>query len=200
MLRTDIPGYTYGQVAKSPMTMEDLDHLKQFTDEDSRYLRMAGEILSPHIDEILDVWYDFIGSHPFLIRHFAGPDGQPNEHYLQSVRARFGQWILDTCNKPYDLDWLNYQHEIALRHAPEGKNKTDNVRSTPYVNMRYTIALIYPVTATIKPFLQRGGHSEEEVEKMYQAWFKSITMQVALWCQPHIRQDDFDMSESRSSI
>jgi len=58
-----IHGYTYGteQVAKSPVSLEDLALLKaatMFTDEDERYLRMAGEVLADQIDEIfgLVVW------------------------------------------------------------------------------------------------------------------------------------------------
>ena len=45
-----IPGYGYGsvEIARSPLTLEDLDLLKQtvlFTEEDERYLRMAGDVL-----------------------------------------------------------------------------------------------------------------------------------------------------------
>jgi len=43
------------------------------------------------------------------------------------------------------------------------------------------IAFIYPITA-IKPFLSNKGHSAEDVENMYQAWFKSITPSDALVC------------------
>lgn len=205
MLKTDIPGYNYGQdtVSKSPLTMQDLDELKQcvlFSEEDVKYLHMAGDVLKEHVEEILDIWYDFIGSHSFLLRHFSNPECKPDEHYLSSVRARFGQWIMDTCYRPYDQDWLNYQWEIALRHAPALKNQTDHATSTPYVNMRYVISLIYPITATIEPFLSRGGHSDEDVQKMYQAWFKSVTMQIAIWNEPHIKRHGHEYPESKASI
>ncbi len=36
------------------------------------------------------------------------------------------------------------------------------------------IAFIYPITATIKPFLAKKGDSAEQVEAMHQAWFKSV--------------------------
>jgi len=42
------------------------------------------------------------------------------------------------------------------------------------------IAFIYPIT-TIKPFLASKGHNVEEVEKMHQAWFKSVTSGYALF-------------------
>jgi hypothetical protein len=191
---TNIPGYTYGCAAPSPVTMKEFEELKQavlFTAEDEKYLKMAGEVLKDQIDAVLDLWYGFVGSHPHLVYYFSGPDGKPDANYLAAVRQRFGQWILDTCNRPYDQEWLNYQHEIGLRHHRTKKNKTDNVRSVPIVPLRYLIAFIYPITATIKPFLAKKGHSPEEVDKMHQAWFKSVTLQVALWSYPYAKDGDF---------
>jgi hypothetical protein len=191
-----IPGYTYGTaaVARSPLTLEDLQRLKEtvlFTDEDERYLRLAGQVLADQVEAVLDLWYGFVGSHPHLVYYFTGPDGQPIPAYLAAVRRRFGQWILDTCNRPYDQDWLNYQYEIALRHHRTKKNQTDQVQSVPHIPLRYLIAFIYPITATIKDFLARKGHSAEEVEKMYQAWFKAVVLQVALWSLPYAKEGDF---------
>jgi len=37
----------------------------------------------------------------------------------------------------------------------------------PHIGLRYMIAFIYPITATIKPFLSNKGHSAEDVENMY---------------------------------
>ena len=191
-----IHGYTYGteQVAKSPVSLEDLDLLKaatMFTEEDERYLRMAGEVLADQIDEILDLWYGWVGSHPHLVYYFSGPDGQPDPRYLQAVRERFGQWILDTCNRPHDQAYLDYAHEIGLRHHRTKKNQTDGVQSVPHIPLRYLIAFIYPIGSTIKPFLARKGHSPEEVEKMHQAWFKAVVLQVALWSYPYAKEGDW---------
>ena len=185
-----IPGYTYGssEVVSSPVSDEDFARLKStvlFTDEDARYLRMAGEVLADQVEEVLDLWYNFVGSHPHLVAYFADPTGQPIPEYLEAVRRRFGQWILDTCRRPYDRDWLNYQHEIGLRHHRTKKNQTDRVDSAPHIPLRYLIAFIYPITATIRPFLEKKGHSADDVEKMHQAWFKSVVMQVALWSLPY---------------
>ncbi len=191
-----IHGYTYGteQVAKSPVSLEELALLKaatMFTEEDERYLRMAGEVLADQIDEILDLWYGWVGSHPHLVYYFSGPDGQPDPRYLQAVRARFGQWILDTCNRPHDQAYLDYAHEIGLRHHRTKKNQTDGVQSVPHIPLRYLIAFIYPIGSTIKPFLARKGHSPEEVEKMHQAWFKAVVLQVALWSYPYAKEGDW---------
>lgn len=191
-----IEGYTYGTEAsaKSPLSMEDLELLKKsvlFTEEDEKYLRMAGKVLADQVDDILDLWYGFVASHPHLVYYFTGPDGKPDTRYLNAVRARFGQWILDTCNRPYDKDWLDYQQEIALRHYSTKKNETDNVRSVPIINLRYVTAFIYPITATIKPFLAKKGNSPEEVDKMHQAWFKSVVLQVTLWSYPYIKEGGF---------
>jgi len=196
MTRTNISGYTYGtdQVSRSPLSMDDLENLKKavlFGPEDEKYLRLAGEVLADQIENVLDVWYGFVGSHPHLVYYFTDSKGNANSEYLAAVRKRFGQWILDTCNRPYDQTWLDYAQEIGLRHHRTKKNKTDNVDSVPHVNYRYLVAFIYPITATIKPFLAKKGHSPEEVEKMHQAWFKSVVMQVALWSAPYVKDGDF---------
>jgi hypothetical protein len=33
--------------------------------------------------------------------------------------------------------------------------------------------------------------TDEDVEKMHQAWFKAVTLSVILWCQPYIKDGDF---------
>jgi hypothetical protein len=195
MTTKNIPGYTYDQPGqRSPLTMEDLERLKQtvmFTKEDETYLRMAGEVLAGQVKEILDLWYGFVGSHPHLVQFFSGKEQRPDPHYLDAVRERFGQWILDTCNRPYDQAWLDYQHEIGLRHHRTKKNVTDKVASLPNINFRYMVAFIYPITATIRPFLAKGGHDVQEVEKMFAAWFKSVVLQVTLWSYPYVKPEDF---------
>jgi hypothetical protein len=193
----EIPGYDFGtQVAgESPLGLEELDLLKQtvlFTEEDEDYLRLAGDVLEDQADEVLDLWYGFVGSHPHLIRYFSDPDGQPDTEYLGRVRERFKQWIFDTCRRPYDQEWLDYQQEIALRHTRAKKNETDGAYETPeHIPLRYMIAFIYPITATIKSFLANKGHSSEEVEKMFQAWFKSVVLQVTLWSYPYAKEGNF---------
>lgn len=189
----EIKGYDYGKVSTSPVTIEDLSLLKAtvlFGDEDERYLRMAGEVLKEQTDDVLDLWYGFVGGNPHLVSYFM-KDGVPNTDYLAAVRARFGQWILDLCNRPYDHDWLNYQHEIALRHHTAKKNKTDAVDTAPIVHYRYMVAFIFPITATIKGFLGNKGHSADDVEKMHSAWFKAVTLTAILWTYPYIREGEF---------
>jgi hypothetical protein len=193
---TTIEGYTYGtaQAARSPLTSQEFDQLKQsvlFGAEDEQYLRLAGGVLADQIEAVLDVWYGFVASHPHLVYYFTDGKGNANGEYLAAVRQRFGQWILDTCNRPYDQDWLNYQQEIGLRHHRSKKNQTDHVQSVANIAHRYLVAFIYPITATIKPFLAKQGHSADDVEKMHQAWFKSVVMQVALWSTPYVKDGDF---------
>ena len=190
-----IKGYDFGKISleRSPVTQEDLALLKKtllWTEEDDRFLRMAGEILIDQTDDVLDLWYGYVGGNEHLLHYFT-KDGKPNMDYLTAVRARFGQWILDLCQKEYDQDWLNYQHEIAKRHHSIKKNKTDHVDSVPIIHYRYMTAFIYPITATIKSFLGKKGHSNSDVEDMHNAWFKAVTLTVILWTYPYIRSGEF---------
>src|SRR5215210_800843 len=195
--RGEIAGYEFGagSVVRSPLEIEDLDLLKQtvlFGEEDEEYLRMAGDVLEDQVEDVLDVWYGFVGDHPHLLHYFSDAEAQPDAEYLGRVRRRFGQWILDTCRRPYDQEWLDYQQEIALRHTRDKKNQTDGAYETPdSIGLRYILAFIYPITATIKPFLANGGHGDEDVDKMHQAWFKSVVLQATLWSQPYVKDGDF---------
>ncbi len=197
MSQTAIPGYTYGTsaVPRSPLSLEDFERLKQsvlFSDEDSKSLRLSYEVLQDQVEAILDVWYGFVASHPFLVAFFSDKaTGQPDGYYLAAVRKRFGQWILDTARANYDQAWLDYQYEIGLRHHGGDKNRTDSVNSVDNVSYRYLPALLYPITTTLKPFLAKKGHGAEEVEKMHQAWLKSVLLQVILWSQPYIKDGEF---------
>jgi hypothetical protein len=197
MSSAQIAGYTFGagETPRSPVSIQDFDLLKLtvlFTDDDIRYLQMAGEVLDDQVEDVLDLWYGFVASHPHLVHYFSDREGNPISDYLTAVRARFGQWIRDTCAARYDQTWLDYQQEIALRHTRAKKNRTDNVDSAAnHIPLRYLIAFIYPITVTIKPFLAKKGHAAAEVENMYQAWFKSVVLQVTLWSAPYTRQENF---------
>jgi hypothetical protein len=186
-----IAGYSYGaaEVAMSQISMPDLEKLKTcagFTEEDERYLRLAGEVLSDQTKQIVDHWRtDIIANIPNLARHSRTPEGNAIPEYLTASNLRFEQWILDTCLRPYDQDWINYQQEIALRHTSLKKNKVDGVRSTPYVPLRDIVAFIAVMNETVKPYLAGKGNSTEEVEKMHRAWCKSIQIQLALWVGPY---------------
>jgi len=176
-----------------PVSMEELELLKKtllWTHEDDKYLKMAGKVLEPQLNEVLDVWYGYVGANPHLVYYF-NSNNNPDAEYLAKVRVRFKQWVLDLCNKPYDKNWLVYQNEIGLRHTSK-KGKTDNVSNTPdIVHYRYMIAFIYPITVTIKPFLANSEHSREEVERMQNAWFKAVVLSDILWTKPYIKEGQF---------
>lgn len=193
----NIPGYSSGTeaVARSPVTLADFELMKKsvlFGEEDVKYLRLSHEVLKDQVEEILDVWYGFVGSTTHLVASFSGiSDGKPLGDYLGAVRKRFGQWILDTAQAEYDQNWLDYQHEIGLRHHRTKKNRTDGANSTEIVPFRDMFLLIYPVTFTLRPFLAKKGHSAEDVEKMHAAWVKSCLLQVTLWTRPYVKDGDF---------
>jgi hypothetical protein len=194
--QTDIPGYTYGTdaVARSPLSLGELELLQAtllLGDDDLAALRRSGEILAPQVEEVLDVWYGFVGANPHLLAAFTGPDGQPDQAYLAAVRRRFGRWILDTARAEFDQAWLDYQHEVGLRHHRSGKNRTDGARAADHIPLRYVLALLVPITTTLKPFLAEGGATPDEVEAMHQAWVKAVLLQVILWSHPYVRDGDF---------
>ncbi len=186
---TAIHGYTYDEkLASSPVTAQELELLKAsllWTDADTKALRKAGHVLADQIDDVLDVWYGYVGANAHLVKSFNGADDTPSPEYLSAVRLRFGQWIRDTCERDFDDEWLAYQHEVAQRHLTK-MAETDGVQTREtHIPLRYLIAFIFPITATMRSFLAAKGDSDEDVDAMHAAWFKAVTLTVALWSQPY---------------
>jgi Protoglobin len=189
---TQIDGYSYGSsnLATASVAMEELEALKisaGLTEEDEEYLRLAGLVLGDQTRQVVEHWRSgIIASIPNLARHSRSIDGGALPEYLAKSNLRFEQWILDTCLRPYDQTWLNYQIEIARRHMSPKKNETDGVQSTPYVPFRDIIGFIAVMNETIKPYLADKGNTPEEVERMHSAWCKSIQLQLALWAKVYM--------------
>jgi hypothetical protein len=183
----NIPGYAYGAeaISKSSISLQELEQMKTsvgFTTEDERFLNLAGEVLRDQVKQVVEHWRSkIIASIPHLARHSRSPDGNPLPNYLAASNLRFQQWVLDTCLRPYDQTWLDYQQEIALRHTSLKKNQVDGVQSTPHVPLRDIIAFIPVMNETIKPYMAAKGHSPEDVAKMHLAWCKSLQLQISLW-------------------
>lgn len=188
----NMPGYDYGtdRVAHSPVTLDELHQLEmtaELTDEDRRYLAMAAEVLSGQAEDMVNAWRTRIGAQEHLSRWFNGPDGKPDDRYKAAVKPRFVQRVIDTCTRPYDQDWLDYQEEIGLRHTPAKKNRTDNAQAPPLVPLRYLIGFTSVVVISAKEFLGKRGHSPEQVERMFAAWTKAVILTLALWSRPYTK-------------
>lgn len=189
-----IPGYDYGKpgVGTSPVSMTGLEHLKQsigWTDADARAIREAAPYLSPRAEAMVDHWRAMIAAQPHLVAAFLKPDGKPDETYKAAVKRRFVQWVRDTCERDYGQDWLNYQHEIGLRHTPAKKNATDGGRTPPVVPLRYLLGFAGVVGESVRPFLADAGVGGERLDAMHAAWRKSVVLQITLWSRAYVRED-----------
>jgi len=190
----NIAGYEFGanELATSPVTIKELELLKQtitLDSDDEKYLRMAGGVLEPQTESIVNMWRGVISSMPHLAYYFKNEAGKTDEQYKAKVKERFKQWIMDLCYKPYDQDWLNYQHEIGLRHMSAKKNKTDNADAAPFIPMRYVIAFTAVINDSIKPFMAKNGHSLGVIEKMHKAWCKAVLLHVTLWTRAYCNNE-----------
>ena len=184
-----IPGYAFGSsdIPHAEVTPAELAALQLSVGLNPEYreaLRRAGDILASQTHQIVQHWRaGIIASIPHLARHSRSLDDQPLPEYLQRSNRRFEQWIIDTCRRPYDQNWLNYQMEIARRHTSAKKNQTDGVQSTLFVPVRDIIGFVAVMNQTIKPYLGRSGASAQDVEHMHVAWCKSLQLQIALWAK-----------------
>jgi hypothetical protein len=188
---SSIPGYAYGhdEIPVSPASLAVLTELQisaGLSAEDRRYLQMAGHVLADQTQRIVSHWRSgIIAGVPHLARHSRTPAGDPLPDHLAASNRRFKQWILDTCFRPYDQEWLSYQHEIALRHTSAKKDQTDGVASTPYAPLRDIIGFVAVMNETIKPHLSAEDHTADEVNHMHSVWCKSMQLQLALWTRSY---------------
>jgi hypothetical protein len=87
-----IRGYTYrtAQAARSPLTMEDLDHLKAavgLTAEDEAALADAAEILADQADDMVTAWRAQLGAQPWLGGYSGHPDGTSSPEYGAATKS-----------------------------------------------------------------------------------------------------------------
>jgi Protoglobin len=191
-----IPGYTYGtdQVPRSPVTLEDLDKLKQavgLTEQDQRYLLLAGQVLVDQAADMVTAWRATLGEHPHLAAYSAHPDGRPNPEYSAASKPRFDRWVIDACTRPLDQAWLDYQHEIGLRHTREKKNTTDHADAAEHIPMRYWVAFTAVVLVTARDYLSRKGHSEQDVAGMHAAFTKSVMLHLSVWTRAYVGTENW---------
>jgi hypothetical protein len=192
MLVSSIPGYDYEKVQRSPITFDDFKRLQSvvgFTDDDRQALHDAGELLADQAEALVDGWRKIIGSQEHLSEWFFGPDHKPDDDYKAAVKPRFVQWVLDTFKRPFDQAWLDYQEEIALRHTPAKKNKTDGAKAPPLVPLRYVLAFAVPVIADMREHLVRKNLPTDEIERLHAAWTKAVILTLTLWSRPYTKQD-----------
>jgi hypothetical protein len=190
----DNNGYDYGtaRVVRSPLTLEkwrELEATVGWTRADDQALAMAGEVLAGQEEVMVDSWRAIIGEHPFLAKWFFGPDGKPDEAYKSAVKKRFVQWVAELCRRERNRSWLDYQEEIGLRHTPAKTNLTEGAHTPDWVPFRYVWAFAGPVISGARDVLASKGHCAEDVERMHQAWTKSVLLTLALWARPYVKDE-----------
>lgn len=196
-LQSPPSGYAYGTpgLGTSPVTLAELERLEQavaWAPEDAKALALAAEVVKDQTEAIVASWRAVIGRTPHLAYYyFDVSTGQPDEDYKAKVKERFKQWILDVCLRPHDQTWLDYQHEIGLRHTHLKKNQADAVAAPPHIPLRYVLAFTAVVNDTMRPFLAVKGHRAEEVDAMHRAWCKAVLLHVTLWSRPYVSENDW---------
>jgi Protoglobin len=188
-----IPGYDYGtsKSAVSPLSQEDLARLEQtagWTAQDAEVLARHAAVFQANAESMVDAWRAVIGSQPHLAHWFVKPDGAPDDDYKASVKRRFVQWVVDVAQRPHDQDWLNYQHEIGLRHTPAKKNKTDSARTPPVVPFRYLLGFV-PVVLPIRKFFAGAIQDDADLDRLEAAWTRAVLLHVTLWSRAYIAEE-----------
>jgi Protoglobin len=149
-------------------------------------------VLKDQAEELVTMWRGIIAQHVHLASYsWDRETGEPDKEYAAAVGKRYAQWVLDTARAEYDQAWLDYQYEIGLRHHRAKKNVTDHSHTETHIRGRDVIGFAAATVAPMRPYLEKGGHSAETVQRMQDAWWKSMILQVTLWSQPYMNPGDF---------
>jgi hypothetical protein len=197
-MNTELPaldGYDYGaaSIGRSPVSLEELALLERtvaLTAEDQHWLQRAASKLADQTEAVVAAWREVIAANPHLARYYASPAGVADPAYKARVGARFRQWILDVCQRPRDQAWLDYQHEIGLRHTHLRKNQADQASALPHIPLRYLIAFTAVINDRIRPFLAKDA-APDEAAAMHRAWCKAVLLQVTLWSRPYVAESEW---------
>lgn len=167
------------------LQMRDLLLLKRmllFTIEDEHYLHIAGDLLADHTEEILDNWYAQMQAHPYAGKQPDVAACIDTDNSLEQLRTQFRTWVQALCMPPARQAWLQRTHAVIAGDVPD--KQLGDLTQIPAVFLRYLMLFIYPVTHGIASFLSRKGHTQGEVIKMEQAWFKAVSLSTLLWMWP----------------
>lgn len=172
----------------SPVSESELEQLEQtagWTAEDAAVLARHADLFRAQAETMVDSWRAVIGAQPHLAHWFTRPDGDPDDEYKARVKRRFVQWVVDVAVRPHDRDWLNYQHEIGLRHTPAKKNRTDGTHTPPLVPFRFLLAFV-PVVLPVRGFFRDAVKSELELKKLEDAWARAMVLHITLWSRAYV--------------
>jgi Protoglobin len=188
-------GYDFGSpaIGRSPVSMEALALLERtvaMSAEDEHWLKQAGMRLADQTDAVVAAWREVIAANSHLARYYGSREGVADTSYKARVGERFKQWILDVCQRPRDQAWLDYQHEIGLRHTHLRKNQVDQAAAVPHIPLRYVIAFTAVINERIRPFLAKDA-TPDEAAAMHAAWCKAVLLQVALWSRPYVAESEW---------
>jgi hypothetical protein len=77
---------------------------------------------------------------------------------------------------------------IRKRSDCEKKNQTDGAHTPPLVPLRYVLAFVTTVTTESRRFFVEAGISGEELQKLEDAWAKTVHLHVTLWARPYLKE------------
>ncbi len=163
-----------------------------FTAEDAQWLRKSGEILHDQIEQILDVWY---GSSPRnLIFSKPSPTPQPaSPTRLILPRSVSGLPAGSaTLDPPITIKHLA-RLSIRDRAAPPPRGPEPHGRGACRGCRAYALHARPALSSYRHSRTVPGakGGAAAEVQRMREAWTKSVLLQLILWCEPYVDPEDF---------
>ncbi|SHL85968.1 Protoglobin [Chitinophaga jiangningensis] len=144
-----------------------LRRMLMYTRKDDEYLQLVAPVISASATRILHTWYAYIIADPYLSNYFKPATA------AEFAGSRFGEWLQQLCNRGGVPQWESIENAI-----PEDAGQ---LRPLQPELLRYLTAFAYPVIQAGNEVLQDSSIAAELLPHVKQAWFKAVTLSVALW-------------------
>lgn len=158
-----------------------------FSPDDANALRKLWRILKGQTDDYLDMVLGMVAAHPALVATLAAlREEESTTGVLDSAavaRSRFQQWLFETCYFPQEPHWLK---QLYAERSPRDSPAQPSPALLP--GFRHTVALAYPLVATVRPFLVANGCDHQEIERIQHAFLKAILLQVVLLSKLYVKE------------
>jgi len=164
----DVPGDTADQHFRDLVLLR---RMLLYTKKDDEYLQLAAPVINASSAQIMHAWYDYISADPYLSNYFKPGTAEEFAH------SRFSDWLQQLCSRGGLRQW-----EALEKQVPENAGPLKPLQ--PEL-LRYLTAFAFPVIQAGNEALHAAGMDAPTLANVKQAWFKAVTLSIALWAYPN---------------
>ncbi|WP_255578064.1 protoglobin domain-containing protein [Chitinophaga sp. sic0106] len=144
-----------------------LRRMLMYTRKDDEYLQLAAPVIRQHANNIMHAWYGYISADTYLSNYFKLATAE------EFAASKFSEWLQQICSRDGKPQWEAIENAVREDAGP--------LRPLQPELLRYLTAFAYPVIQAGNEVLALSGIAADQLMHVKQAWFKAVTLSIALW-------------------